>query len=183
MAPRIPPLPPTGNPPDVQALLAESSANLGADNLMLTMANHPGLMRKWLPFGGKLLFGGKLPARLRELVILRAAWLCGSDYEWGQHCALGREAGLTDDEIARVIQGADDPAWATEDALVLRVADQAVTQRRVDEATWAEVEKLFDVRQQMELLFVPGHYAMLACFLNVAGVERDPGVEGFPESA
>jgi 4-carboxymuconolactone decarboxylase len=180
MAPRIPPLPPTGNADDVQALIADSTVSVGADNLMLTLANHPGLMRKWLPFGGKLLFGGKLPGRDRELIILRAAWQCQSDYEWGQHRIIGRDAGLTDEEIDRVAKGADDPAWSAEDALVLRATDQALADHRLDEVTYSALAARYDVRQIMEVLFVAGHYAMLACFLNTAGVERDPGVDGFP---
>ena len=182
MAPRIPPLPPTGNPPDVQALIAESTSTVGANNLMLTLANYPGLLRKWLPFGGKLLFGGKLPPRIRELVILRSAWVCQSDYEWGQHRIIGRQAGLRDDEIDRVVKGADDPQWSAEESLVLRATDQALADRRLDDATYEALADRYDTPQVMELLFLAGHYAMLACVLNTAGVERDPGIEGFPAS-
>jgi len=52
----------------------------------------PGLFRKWMPFAGKLL-AGKLPARDRELLILRTAWHCRSPYEWGQHVPPGEGGG------------------------------------------------------------------------------------------
>ena len=51
-------------------------------NIFLTLARYPGLLRKWLPFGGKLLAGGKLTPRDRELVILRSAFRCHARYEW-----------------------------------------------------------------------------------------------------
>ena len=44
-----------------------------AINIFATLVRHPGLFRQWLPFGGKLL-AGKLPARERELMILRTGW-------------------------------------------------------------------------------------------------------------
>jgi 4-carboxymuconolactone decarboxylase len=44
-------------------------------NIFATLVRHPGLFRRWLPFGGKLL-SGKLPARDRELLSLRTGWLC-----------------------------------------------------------------------------------------------------------
>ena len=41
-------------------------------HLFTTLAHQPELFRRWLGFGGALL-AGRLPGRLRELVILRAA--------------------------------------------------------------------------------------------------------------
>jgi hypothetical protein len=51
------------------------SADLSQSNIFTTLVRHPGLFRKWTPFGGKLL-AGKLATRDRELLILRTGWLC-----------------------------------------------------------------------------------------------------------
>jgi len=182
MTPRIPPVPAQGNRPDVQALIDQATASTGgAQNVFLTMAHHPGLLRRYLPFAGKLLNGGKLPARDRELVILRTAWLCRSDYEWGQHVRIGRDAGLDDDEIARVVHGPDAPGWTPGEAALLRACDELVTRHRVEPSTWAELEGRYDRRQLLELTVLPGSYAMLAAMLNTVGVEREAGVEGLPD--
>src|SRR5262249_17456488 len=98
-SPRIPPLAAAELHAEQRELLADGSLRL---NIFRTLVHHPGLFRKWLPFGGKLLAGGKLSARDRELVILRTAFRCRARYEWAQHVAIARTAGLTDDEIARV---------------------------------------------------------------------------------
>ena len=178
MPPRIAPVPPTGNPPDVQALIDDAlPANGPTANIFLTFANHPGLMRRFMPFGGKLLMKGKLPARDRELVILRTAWLCGSDYEWGQHARIGREAGLTDDELARIPTAT---GWSDDDALLLSATDELATDHRLSDATWAALADRYDDQQLIELTLLVGSYAMLAGMLNSAGVEREAGVEGFP---
>ena len=42
-------------------------------NIFSTLAHHPKLLKRWAAFGGTLLFGGRLPARDRELLILRTA--------------------------------------------------------------------------------------------------------------
>ena len=178
MPPRIAPLPRTGNPPDVQALIDDAlPANGPTANIFLTLANHPGLMRRFMPFGGKLLMKGKLPARQRELVILRTAWLCRSDYEWGQHARIGREAGLTDEELPRIPTGA---GWSDTDALLLRATDELAGDHRLSDDTWAALAARFDDQQLIELTLLVGSYAMVAGMLNSVGVEREPGVEGFP---
>jgi alkylhydroperoxidase family enzyme len=51
---------------------------LGDNNIFSTLARHRDLFRAWLPFGGALLGGGVLPARERELLILRTGWNCAS---------------------------------------------------------------------------------------------------------
>ena len=48
-------------------------SRLGDNNIFATLARHPDLLRAWLPFGGFLL-GGVLPARERELLILRTGF-------------------------------------------------------------------------------------------------------------
>jgi 4-carboxymuconolactone decarboxylase len=133
-----------------------------------------------VPFCGKLLLTGKLPPRDRELAILRAAWLCRSDYEWGQHVRIGVDAGLTEDEIARVPAGAD-AGWPPEEAAVLRATDELIADHRLSDATWAALAARYDDQQMIEMTLLPGNYAMLAGMLNSVGVEREPGVVGLPD--
>src|SRR5205823_4037611 len=110
--PRIPPLPPEERDEQAQELLSGvSAAGAPASNIFSTLVRHPGLFRRWLPFGGKLLGGGKLPARDRELLILRTGWLCRAEYEWAQHREISKSIGITDQEIARVREGPDAQGW------------------------------------------------------------------------
>jgi 4-carboxymuconolactone decarboxylase len=180
--PRIAPVPPTGNPADVQELLDRSGVGPPAANIFRTMARHPGLMRRWLPFGGKLLMGGRLPARDRELLILRTAWNCDSAYEWGQHVRIGHDAGLSDEEIGRIAADPSEASWAPEDAALLRAADQLVSDHRLDEATWAALAQRYDddVKFLIEVTLLVGHYAMLAGMLNTVGVALDDGLDPMP---
>jgi alkylhydroperoxidase family enzyme len=165
----------------VRELLAGfDQSNLSASNIFTTLVRHRGLFRKWMPFGGKLL-AGKLPARERELVILRTGWLCQSEYEWGQHVIIARRSGLTDEEIKRVKAGPDAPEWDASDATLLRATDELHAQARISDSIWAALAQRYDERQLIELPMLAGHYHMVAFTLNSLGVEREPGVPGLAE--
>src|SRR3954467_10343048 len=96
--PRIPPLPPDERDARTEEVLAGLRGTATEDmNLFATLARHPRLLKRWSAFGGTLLLRGELPARERELVILRTAANTGAAYEWGHHVSIARRAGVTDD--------------------------------------------------------------------------------------
>jgi 4-carboxymuconolactone decarboxylase len=169
--PRIPPLAEADRDEQSRKLLAQVVPPVGgATNIFATLVRHPGLFRRWLPFGGKLL-AGKLPARDRELLILRTGWNCRSDYEWTQHKRIGRSAGLTDDELARIQEGSDADGWTPFDALLLRAADELHADACLTDATWAALAERYDERQLIEVPMLVGHYHLVAFTLNSLGVQ------------
>jgi 4-carboxymuconolactone decarboxylase len=176
---RIPPLAPDQLDDRQRELLAGVAVGGPASNIFATLVRHPGLFNRWLPFGGKLL-AGKLPARDRELLILRTAWHCRSSYEWGQHALLARQAGVADEEVDRIPDGPDAPGWSPSDAVLLRAADELHADSRVSDATWAALAERYDERQLIEVPMLVGHYHMVAFALNTLGVQREPGVSGLP---
>jgi alkylhydroperoxidase family enzyme len=179
--PRIPPLRPEEQDGQVRELLSGAVTDgSAASDIFATLARHPGLFRRWLPFGGKLL-AGKLPARDRELLILRTGWRCRSEYEWGQHVLLSRAAGLDDDDIARIKVGPDGPGWSPFDATLLRAADELHDDSLITDATWAALAEHYDERQLIEVPMVVGHYHLVSFALNSLGVQREAGVPGFDE--
>src|SRR5262249_38132885 len=90
--PRIAPL--TDPTPEVKELLDKTKIREGPVlNIFATMAHHPRLLKRLNVLGGLFLGRGLLPARERELVILRTAWRTGCVYEFGQHTLLGRREG------------------------------------------------------------------------------------------
>jgi uncharacterized peroxidase-related enzyme len=68
--------------------------------MMRTMASSPAVLEGYLGFG-EALGHGSLPARLREQIALAVAESNGCDYCLSAHTALGRLAGLKDEELAR----------------------------------------------------------------------------------
>ncbi|MEA2477947.1 MAG: hypothetical protein QOC87_2146, partial [Actinomycetota bacterium] len=151
-------------------------AGTGPPNLFLTLGRHRGLFRGWLRFAGKLMPGGKLQRRESELVILRVAHLCGSEYEFAHHVRLGRRAGLRDMDIENVTRQLVDGAWIPREAAILAAVDQLHADRNLDEEAWAALEAHLDEQERIELLMLAGHYEMLATFLRTLRVAQDESV-------
>ncbi len=175
-APRIPPLAEAEQDDQARELLSQTGGpTVGATNIFATFVRHPGLFRRWLPFGGKLM-AGKLPARDRELLILRTGWNCRSDYEWAQHVRIAQAVGVTDDEIERIRAGADLDGWSEHDALLMRAADELHVDACLSDATWASLAERYDEPQMIELPMLVGHYHLVAFTLNSLGVQVEAEV-------
>ena len=177
--PRILPLPPEERSPAAQELLNAARTD---NNIFTTFVRAESLTRKWMPFAGKLATG-KLPARDRELLILRTVWNCEAESEWAQHAVSGRTTGLTSEEIDRVAAGPDAEGWADFDAVLLRAADELHQDRCISDSTWTRLAERYDVPQLIELPMLVGHYHMVAMTLNSLGVQIDEGLNGFPAAA
>ena len=175
---RLPPVDPAQCDPKVQGLLRAVPQH-GDEPLRVfsTLAHHGPLLSAWLPFGAALLTAGLLPARTRELVVLRTAYLCGADYEWGHHVPLGLAAGLTEAEIERVVNG---PAagWDAADRAVLAAVDELHADAVIGDATWAALSAGLDAAALVELVMLVGQYHLVAFVLNSAGTQLEPGYAG-----
>ena len=149
-------------------------------NITRTLAHHPDLAEAWLTFARYVLGNSTLPPRERELLILRIGYLRGSEYEWGQHTRIGREAGLTDDEILRVVEGPEAPEWSPFDRTLLRAVDELHRDSEIGDATWDHLATRYDTRQLMDVVFTVGQYNLVSIALRTFRVPLDEGVEGFP---
>lgn len=177
--PRISPLPAEGRDPRTEELLASLRPPGGTElNIFSTLARHPKLFKRWSDFGGTLLYGGVLPPRERELLILRTGYLCRAPYEWGQHVTIGLAAGLTEEEVARVAAGPDAAGWSDDEAVLLRAADELHADSRIGDATWAALAARLDDQQLIEVCMVVGQYHLVSFVLNSLGVE--PESDDFP---
>jgi alkylhydroperoxidase family enzyme len=164
--------------PEVRELVGGSP--MGMLNIFRTLANHPGLMKRWLVFGNHVLGKSTLPAREREIAILRIGWLCRSGYEWGQHVVMGKAVGLSDDEIARIPQGAAGNGWTDLERAVLRATDELYEDAFVSDATWAELASSLSTQQLMDFVFTVGQYNLVSMALNSFGVQPEPGLPKLP---
>jgi 4-carboxymuconolactone decarboxylase len=167
--------------PEVAELLDKTKIRPGpALNIFGTLAHHPRLLKRFNVLGGLFLGRGLLPARERELVILRTGWLARSEYEFGQHTRLGLAAGLTEEEIRRTTR--DGAEWSEQDALLIRLADEVHATRDVSDELWAALRERWGEAELIELVMLAGFYGMVSSFLNATRVQLDPGVPGFPPS-
>lgn len=179
--PRVAPLPEPEWTDDVRQVLSATQMGGRTLNIFTTLARHPDLLRRWLVFGTHVLLKSTIGVRERELVILRTGWNCRAEYEWGQHVVIGRQCGLTDEEITRITAGPDAPGWDAFDAALLRAADELHRDSRIGDATWQALSARYDTRQMMDLIFAIGQYTLVSMALNSLGVQLDDGIAGFPD--
>ena len=157
-------------------------------NLFLTLGRHRRLLWGWLRFAGRLMPRGKLPRRETELVILRVAHLRDCQYEFTHHVKLGKRAGVTADDVQRVMAGPPAGGWSPREQAILTAVDELHHRGDLTDPTWATLRSFLGERLVLELLMLVGHYEMLATFLNTLRVVPDrrrgaPGSreEGLPE--
>ena len=137
---------------------------------MAVLARQPDLLSPFLGWAAALAINGVLPHRDHELLALRAAWNCGSEFEWVEHAGYARRAGLTDDEIALVARPITAGAWTRAERALLAAADELHRDHDVGDATWSVLTEHYDAPALVEILFVVGQYTMLSMVANAAGI-------------
>jgi alkylhydroperoxidase family enzyme len=180
--PRIAPLSPdqwSSEQAELMAPLAERGPVL---KIFRTLVRHPAATRAFLGWGGYVLSRrNTLPARERELVILRTGFCCRCGYEWAQHVPIGQRAGLTGEEIARIKRGPDAPGWSAADAALLRAVDDLHGDCAVSGATWHALGEHFTEQQCMDVVFTTGQYTQVSMLLNSFGVQLEDGQQPDPD--
>jgi 4-carboxymuconolactone decarboxylase len=177
--PRIPPVAEISD--EVAEILEGALTHDGHPlNIFGVLAHHPKLMKRFNLMGGFLLNKGLIPAREREIVILRVGWNARAVYEFGQHTVIGKQSGLTDDEIVALTRDPADGPWSPDDRALIALADDLAADDCVSDDTWSVLSQRWDEAELVELLLVAGFYRMVSGFLNSAGVVLDDGVPGFP---
>jgi alkylhydroperoxidase family enzyme len=177
--PRIPPLIEAEWNDDTKELLEGLRRDGQVYNIFATLARHPQLLKRWLVFGSHVLGKSSLPAREREIVILRMGWLCRAEYEWGHHVAIGRQVGLTDTEIHRITEGPDAAGLDPFEATLIQAVDELHTNTFIGDSTWQALAERYSTEQLLDLLFTAGQYKLVSMVLNSVGVQLEEGFDGF----
>ena len=175
--PRVEPLTDEAMAPEIRETFRERPLNI-----FRTLANHPKLLKRWLVFGNHVLAKSTVAPRERELVILRVGFLCRAGYEWGQHVPIGKQSGLSDEEIDRIVKGPDAEGWREIDRALLRATDELHHDQFVSDATYAELSAHYGTQQLMDLVFAIGQYHLVSMALNTFGVQLEPGAPELPEA-
>lgn len=146
-------------------------------NVLGTMAHHPVLAKAYFTFNGHLLLSTTLTERQRELLVLRVAAVRKCGYEWAQHLFVGRDAGLTDEEIGRVAYGPDAPFWDELEAALLRATDELVVDGAISRSTWAVLAEGLDRQQLLDVIFTVGGYDTLAQMFSSLELAIDDDIQ------
>ncbi len=169
----MPHLHPLGNDeasPEAQATLENLHAKLGqVPNMYRTLAHAPKVLSAAVAMAQAI--RNELPPKLRELAYLKVTDLTDCHVCRHYHEALGRKAGLTDEQIRDLAHFEDSAAYSEAEKDVLRFTSQWSAAGRVDDG----------LLERLKLSLSPEHLVVLAAtvaqanftsrFNNVFGVE------------
>ncbi len=152
-------------------------------SMLKTVAHHPDLVIPLLDFATVISHNGSISPRESELLALRVAWNCQSEFEWGHHVDYALDAGLSREEIARIPLGASVPGWSAIERTLLKAADELHERQHVSNEVWSKLAAEYEEKQLIEILFVVGEYTMLSMVVNSSGVELESGYDRLPTIA
>jgi alkylhydroperoxidase family enzyme len=141
-----------------------------------TFAHHPELAQAFFTFNRHILHATTLTLRQRQTLILRVAALRKSRFLWVQHQDYKTEAGMTDQDIARIAFGPLAPGLDSLDSALLNAADELIADGRLGAQTWTALSSELDVRQVMDVIFTVSCYDALARMNDSFLLDVEPDV-------
>jgi len=162
-----------------EAGLPESIAELSIFQVLL---RHPTLARAVYDLLATMLRNGALDRRLRELAIMRIAWLTASDYEWTQHWRVALDLGVPVDDLLGVREWHAHNVFGAAEQAVLAATDDIVRDGVVGPDTWGACERMFgaDRAVLIELVTAIGAWRMISSILQSLEVPLEDGVRSWP---
>lgn len=148
-------------------------------NISRTWARSPALMMAQTPLQSYLMVATTIPARVKEIAILRVGWRCNSPYEFSQHVLFGRRAGLTAGEMASLGQIDPGTAWSDRERAVIDAVDEMHAFHTISEHTWNALAASFVPAEMIDLISLVGRYWTVAVMANAIGVAVEAGTEKF----
>ncbi len=149
-------------PDDVAELLAA----LPPLNVFRMLANAPANFAPFLGLTQSVLFEAELPAREREIAILRVAHTTHASYEWFQHVKVAQQAGVTDAEIEACGTETIGDALDEKAALAARVGEEISRDVRLSDEALEQSLAVFGKRQTVELILCAAYFNMVSRFLE-----------------
>jgi 4-carboxymuconolactone decarboxylase len=141
-------------------ILARRKAK-GVDHLgpYVPLLNHPQLAKLIERLGYYYKFESKLPRDVYQFVVLVSANRSGVAFEWADHIAAARAAGLSDDLIHGIESGARD--FAAPFDMVHQLVDCASSYRSIPSALQDAAIAKFGLHGLIEIVTLCGFYALM----------------------
>ena len=117
--------------------------------------------------GSALRYETALSARQREIAVLELAVTERSPFEWIAHKAVGRAAGLEDDEIAGLLEGIEVKTFDASEKVVRESVRSMLHGRDLSDGLFERAASLLGVTSVVELVVLVGYYQMLALNMKV----------------
>jgi len=145
-------------------------------NLTRLLVNSPGMAKAFHGIGGYIRNKSTLDSRLRELAILQVGWMEKSEYEFTHHVKIGKEFGVTDEDIQGLFLETEgkpsklDPLTKT----VLKGAREMVRNIGMSDETFAEIKKHLSNEHMTDLVLTIAFYCAVVRVLATMQMDNEP---------
>ena len=149
----------------------DAALELRDDATLIEIGAHAPELMEWYreSFYAKVFYGGRVDVRTKELLRYRLSMTHGCAYCNRGNSVAARKSGVTEEQLARVMDETD-AVFDARDRAVLKLADQvAMTNQHghLDRALYAELRAHFDEAQIFELGMTAGFLTGMAKFIFV----------------
>ncbi|MFZ3131064.1 MAG: carboxymuconolactone decarboxylase family protein [Desulfosporosinus sp.] len=158
-------------PEKTRNMISGGKSQLSVLNINKMVAHAENSARHFMRMGNSLLTQAKLDARLRELAILRIAYLCDSRYEWYQHEILAKQVGVSEQQISAIRLDKNSMVFNDQERAVLRYTEEVTVNVKSGEESFTELSQFLSSQELVELTLTIGFYNLVARFLENTGVE------------
>ena len=141
----------------------------------LVLLNSPDVAERIAHVGTYIRFENTLDPAMRELAILTVArnWDC--QYEWTAHQPIAESEGARAEAIAAIRDRTAPEGLTTEEATVFNYVNALLQRGRIPDDVFRRAADTLGTRSVTDLTATAGYYSMLACALNAAQIEPEPG--------
>jgi 4-carboxymuconolactone decarboxylase len=150
--------------PQAFRLVDDDGALEGPFNAFLVQ---PRLGFAWQALGAAVRYETSLSDRAREIAVLVTAAHADAAFEWYAHEALGRQAGLTGEELAALRDGRFDALADEVERLVAATVQALCARGDLDDDEYRRAAGVLGAAGVFELLTLAGYYLALAMQLRV----------------
>ncbi len=167
---RLPYLEPDQVAPEYRDMLKRNT------NLHKLLVNSPDMARAFNGLGNFIRFKSKLDPRLREMAILQVGWLEKSEYEFTHHVKIGKEFGVTDDDIKALIDETAGKPTRLEPLAraILRGAREMTRDIGMSEATFGEIRQHLSDEHMTDLVLTIAFYCAVVRVLATMKIDNEP---------
>jgi alkylhydroperoxidase family enzyme len=167
---RLPYLEPDQVAPEYRDMLKRNT------NLHKLLVNSPDMARAFSGLGGYIRHQSKLNPRLRELAILQVGWLEKSEYEFTHHVKIGKEFGVTDEDISAMMIETEGVQSRLEPLAraILKGAREMTRNLEMSMTTFAEIKKDLDNEEMVDLVLTIAFYNAVVRVLATMKIDNEP---------
>lgn len=153
-------------PPELARRLTELGGR--PTNLYRALAHQPHLVEPFAHLALTLRHRCSTPRRLRELMIIRAAQVCGSTYELKHHTAMAPSVGIAPEELEELAAWERSALFSPAERAALRYTEE-IMRLKVTDSTVEELRKRFTDAERIELTLTAAFYAMVPRIVDALG--------------